>query len=115
LKADQSTGLNPFENDSKSGSNRTMTVPIGIIVLGLGLVGFKFLGSTGTTATPTPPQAGTNANVIVPMTAADVQKNLPPVAPIKPPDQGLTKQIKLTPEMIQAQQKAYRERFGRSY
>jgi hypothetical protein len=95
-----------------------MGIAIGVVALGLFFVGFKLVGSSETPATPATaaqPQPAANANVIVPMTAKDIQKNLPPVQPIKAPTPGLTKQFKLTPEMIQAQQKAYRERFGKSY
>ena len=107
------TGLNPFENEGKTGpAGLTWIVILAVAVIG-GFVIYQFTKPDAKPAAAVAAQP--NANVVTPMTYADVQKNLPKIEPFKAPPPGPTKDFELTPEMIQSQQKAYRERFGKSY
>ena len=107
------TGLNPFENEGKTSSGGMKWVVILVVAV---IGGFAVYQFTKPDAKPSAVVANQpNANVMVPMmTAADIEKSMPKMTPFQPPT-ALTKDFKLTPEMIQNQQKAYRERFGKSY
>ena len=107
------TGVNPFENEGKANPGGLKWIIILAVAVIGGCVVYQFTRTY--IEPPAVAESQQNANVtIVPMTAADVEKAMPKVTPFPPPP-TLSKDFKLTPEMIQSQQKAYRERFGKSY